>query len=756
MKVKKRDGRTVDFDGKKIQRAVEKAMASTMDGVDSDLASRIAGSIENEISDFGEIVGIDTIQDAVEMHLMSSKRKDVAKRYIIYRAEQDRLRHKKNETDGTLTDDFINQYKHKDPNMSPLASFVYYKNYAAYIADEDRFEEWYETVRRAVEYNISLAPSYPDEAEKLYDNIFNFRQFLPGRTLKSSNTNVSKNYPMSAFNCAFTVIDNIRAFKDIFYLLMLGSGIGVRVLKADVSALPKFRHDIKLIHKDHADVTYEDKRYHTSLNFISDNEVELYAGYSIEGKTEALDFFLKLFTEHNYKNVNRIYMQYSTSQVKSSAFGYEVLKDMFQKIYSVIIKRATLTSRQKISLTPIDCADIVDIIGENVRLSEERKPSVITLFDSSDEEMLHSKDNLMLYEDGNHFVNPDISFRKNSENAVFFTKKPSREEWRNYISKCKNLTSPGFVNETAAAKRRPNIKGVDPGCEALLDSNGVSGLTTVNVCAFVKDDGSVDTEKLFEAQKLSVRASYRMTTMDLELKHWDIVHKRDRVLGCSLTGWQDMINLTQMNKDDEIKLLKNLKTVAENAASEYSKELGLSAPLLVTTIKPEASLSNLPVVSSGAQFSPAETFVKKMFVRKNSPIYKVCSELGYSIKSNSTGDYVEFPIKSAKGKTKFDVDATEQLQNYLMFMKNYADHNCALTIDVYDDEWDDVEDFIWDNWEDVVSVKLSPIKDEPSMQDYFIIDESEYDRRKSAMRPFLSHLLTKYMYKTQDKENLET
>ena len=79
-----------------------------------------------------------------------------------------------------------------------------------------------------MEYNCSLAPTSREEAEQLYDNIYNLRQFLSGRTLWVGNTKVADAYPMANYNCAFEVIDSYHAFHDLFYLLMIGSGVGVR------------------------------------------------------------------------------------------------------------------------------------------------------------------------------------------------------------------------------------------------------------------------------------------------------------------------------------------------------------------------------------------------------------------------------------------------------------------------------------------------------------------------------------------------
>lgn len=86
MKVEKRNKSLVDFDASKIKRAIEKAMAETIDGVDSVLSEEIAHKIEVAFEKEKDIIHIEQIQDMVEMLLMDSIRKDVAKRYIIYRS----------------------------------------------------------------------------------------------------------------------------------------------------------------------------------------------------------------------------------------------------------------------------------------------------------------------------------------------------------------------------------------------------------------------------------------------------------------------------------------------------------------------------------------------------------------------------------------------------------------------------------------------------------------------------------------------
>lgn len=80
--VVKRDGRIVGFNEEKIMAAVRKAMLHTEQGEDSTLIRRITDYVSCQGN---EQMTVEQIQDMVEMELMKSPRKEVAKKYIAYR-----------------------------------------------------------------------------------------------------------------------------------------------------------------------------------------------------------------------------------------------------------------------------------------------------------------------------------------------------------------------------------------------------------------------------------------------------------------------------------------------------------------------------------------------------------------------------------------------------------------------------------------------------------------------------------------------
>lgn len=369
MQVIKRDGRIVDFDINRIINAINLAMMETKDGIDNNLSKQIADQIQNEIKDKETV---EQIQDMIENKLMLSNRKDVARRYIIYRNERNKYRKTTNKN-RLLTDEFISKYKHLPSPMNQLGNFVYYRTYSRWIPEEKRRENWWETVRRAVEYNCSLAPTTKEEAEKLYNNVYHLRQFLSGRTFWVGGTSVAYKYPMSNFNCAFCVIDSFEAFKDLFYLLMVGTGFGIRILPEDVEQLPKIRTDIEVIHKDYIPVKKIEREDNTSIEFIED-VVKITVGDSKEGWVQALDDYFRILYDKDYRKINTIIFDYDNVRKKGeklhtfggTASGHESLEIMFKKIDKVIKDTGAKYKSHKIKLKPINCLDIANIIGENV------------------------------------------------------------------------------------------------------------------------------------------------------------------------------------------------------------------------------------------------------------------------------------------------------------------------------------------------------------------------------------------------------
>lgn len=756
--VEKRNGKLVSYDRYKIIDAIEKAMFELSEN-DLQLENSILDAIENEINN-KLLVSVEEIQDIVEFNLKKYNQK-LYKRYSEYRNKKQKervIKSKLNEyKPKLLSEDFISKYKHIKNPMTPLGTFVYYRTYSRWIEELNRREYWWETVQRIVEYNCSLLPTTTEEAEALYDNIFNLVQLPSGRSLWIAGTKSAEDFPLANYNCSFVVIDKFDKFGQLFHALLVGAGCGFRVLFEDVAKLPPVRNNIDLIHKEYNGVNKKSRNEYTTLKFRK-NKVEIIIGDSKIGWIKALDFFLEVISSKDYKYIDTIIINYDHvrplgEKLKTfggHASGHKSMQNMITKIYDIISNRVKNGENQ---LRTIDCMDIANNIALNVVVGGTRRSAEICLFDANDEEIIKAKSN-MYYQDkeGNWVENQDILHRRMSNNSILYYSKPTRERLHWNIEQMRFTGEPAFVNMESALKRNPNAKGLNPCAEVLLDDQQSCNLTVVNMMAFVNPDGTYNKDELFKAQKLSARVCYRMTNVDIEMHEWKSVQHRDRLLGCDLTGQQDFRNATGISYKEYKQLMRDLRQCAREAMQEIAKENNMNESLLVTAGKPNGTLALLPTVSAGCHYSHSPYYIRRIRISSQDPLCKVVEELGYPIfpetgqsLENCDTKVIEFPVKSPNGKTKYDISAIEQLEYYKMMMENYVEMNQSITVTVRNDEWDAVEQWLWDNWDTMVAVSFLSLDDNyyPLMP-YESCSEDEYNKRLSTMKQFNPNLISKY------------
>lgn len=702
-----------------------------------------------------------------------------------------------------LTDDFINAYPDAPQHMNELGSFVFYRTYSRFLPELGRRETWKEAVRRAVEYNVGISleqyaknnyvpplDKIQIEAETLFDNIFNLRQFLSGRThwVGGADTGVASKFPLANFNCSFINITKWSDLAEMFYLLLVGTGVGFKATKEMAHALPPIRNKFTLLHSEYKPVSDEHKLERTSFNIQENGFAKIYVGDSKEGWVEALNVFFKFLTESDFASVHTIKISYNSVRPKGAplktfggtASGHEPLQEMFEGIKDVITGRYSdvLQLGDSAMVRPIHILDIGNLIGNNVVVGGVRRTAEIFLADADDWECILAKYGINgIWSEAHHKKVIDAlaevtevpqwlldlplndvdarpyHHRRMSNNSVAFESKPSREMLHLLFTIMQGEGEPGFVNLEAARKRRPNAEGLNPCAEILLDSYGVCNLTTVNVDAFViatEVDGEVvgyrlDYSGLMQAQALSARAGIRMTCLDLELPHWDAVHKRDRLIGTSLTGWQDAIGKLGYDKDQELNLMAMLADVVHVEGMKYAHILRIPNPLLDTTVKPEGTLSQVAGgVSSGLHVSHAPYYIRRIRINAHDPLAKVAMELGWTVNPEVGQTWmdartyvIDFPVKSGSTRTREEQTIDEQFDTYYSFQADYTAHNSSNTISVRPDEWERAEERVWDGWNDFVGVSfLAYDGGSYELAPYEEITEEKYNELIASMKPF--------------------
>ncbi|MHA1988575.1 MAG: hypothetical protein ACW98D_18235, partial [Promethearchaeota archaeon] len=144
-----------------------------------------------------------------------------------------------------IDEEFLNQFKGKQPDWGPIGYITYKRTYARIIEDENRKEEFWETLKRVVEgcysiqkeHCVKLSLPWSDEiaqesAQTMFQKIWDFKFSPPGRGLWMMGTEfIARHGSMSLNNCGFASTEDInlkysKAFEFVMDALMLGVGVG--------------------------------------------------------------------------------------------------------------------------------------------------------------------------------------------------------------------------------------------------------------------------------------------------------------------------------------------------------------------------------------------------------------------------------------------------------------------------------------------------------------------------------------------------
>ena len=704
-KVQKRDGSLAPFDLGRITNAINKAMISVGEGSEEEaklVANKVLADLVRIVKKFKNFVPtVEGIQDTVEKELILSEYVKTAKSYILYRDRRSKLREKGvqvPEKVRRLTEESKKYFK------SPLGEFVYYRSYSRWIDEEGRRETWIETVDRYMSFmKENLGKLVKDsEYKEVREAILN-QEAMPSMRLLQFAGPASRKTNVCAYNCSFIAPSIFQDFAEIMYISMCGTGVGFSVESQNIQALPQIK-------------AQTGKKLPTYI--IADTK---------EGWADALYLGIKTWYEGNdiefdYSGWRPAGARLKTMGGRSS--GPEPLKRLLD------FTRIKILKRQGRRLTNLDAHDIICCIGDCVVSGGVRRSALISLSDLDDEAMRDSKKGQF------YLTEPQRSIANNS--AVYLQKPTNAEFLDEWVALMKSGAGErGIFNRGGLAKTLPERRlkvlkghigdlGTNPCGEIILQSKQFCNLS--EIVARADDD---EKSLLRKIRIAAILGTYQatLTKFGYLSKTWEENCKKERLLGVSITGQWDCPAVR------DAKILQKLKKEAIRINELYAKRFNINPSTCITCVKPSGTLSQMVDCASGMHTRHSEYYIRRVRISATDSLFKMLRDQGVPYhpevgqsRDNANTYIFEFPVKSPEGSLfRDDLTAMEQLEHWKLVKENYTEHNPSITISVGEEEWIDVANWLYRNWDIIGGLSFLPRADHVyQMAPYEEIDEKAY------------------------------
>ena len=554
-----------------------------------------------------------------------------------------------------------------------LSDITVYMKYARYIPEQNRRESWEELVTRNKEMHQKKYPQLKDEIENVYKFVYDKKVLPSMRSLQFGGKPIEIS-PNRIYNCAYLPVDDWRAFGEIMFLLLGGTGVGYSVQKHHVEKLPQ-------IHKPKTD---RERRF-----LVSD---------SIEGWADAVKALIKSY----FVGGSSLRFDYSDIRPKGSrlitsggkAPGPEPLKICVEKIRAILDMK-----KDGDQLSPLEVHDVVCHIADAVLAGGIRRAALISLFSADDDEMISCKFGAWWE------LNPQRGRANNS--AVLLRSKVSEEFFKTLWKKIElsNAGEPGiyFSND--------KDWGTNPCCEIGLRPFQFCNLCEVNV-SDVEDQADLEARVKAATFIGTLQAGY--TDFHYLRPVWQRTTEKDALLGVGMTG---------IGSGKAMKLDVKAATKAAKEENERVAEiLRINKAARITTIKPAGTSSLTLGCSSGIHAWHNEYYLRRIRVGKNEAIYNYLQQNHPELvedeyfRPHDTA-VIGVPQKAPVGSILRTESPIQLLDRVKWFTQNWIkpghrsgmnSHNISATVSIREHEWDAVGTWMWENREHFNGLSVLP------------------------------------------------
>ena len=592
--------------------------------------------------------------------------------------------------------------------------FIHMSRYSRWLEEEGRRESWSETVGRLISFFKEHIDNNYDgvikkkEWEDLEEAILSLQVMPSMRALMTSGKALEREN-VAGYNCSYIPIDSPRAFDEVLYILMNGTGVGFSVERQYADKLPTVP-DVEFEHTEDV-ISVVDSKEGWAKGFRD------LISYLYTGRVPKID-------------VNKV--RPAGTRLKTfggRASGPQPLVDLFD---FTILKFKGAKGRK---LSSMECHDIVCKTGEVVVVGGVRRSALISLSNLSDQRIRGAKMGEWWNE------NPQ---RALANNSVAYTEKPDpgifMKEWLS-LYESKSGERGMFNRASAQAKAAENGRrnpdwdfGTNPCSEIILRPNQFCNLTEV-VCRS-SDTMTTLSKKVKLATMLGTIQS-TFTNFGYLRKRWQNNTEEERLLGVSLTGIMDCIELNTI--DGLAPRLEVLKKHAVDTNKTLADKLGIPQSTAITCVKPSGTVSQLVDSASGIHARHNPYYIRTVRGDNKDPLTEFMISSGIPsepdvMKPEHTTVF-SFPMMSPKGSVcRTDMTAIQQLEIWKCYAEHWCEHKPSVTISVKEDEWVPVGAWCWENFEYLSGVSFLPFSDHTYQQaPYQDIDEKMYKKLVKAM-----------------------
>ena len=594
--------------------------------------------------------------------------------------------------------------------MDNFQEFIVKSKYCRWMEDSQRRETWEESVNRYYDYMESRF-SLRGELSDLREATLDLEVFPSMRALMTAGSAADVD-DVCLYNCSYVPINQIRSFSDIMYVLCCGTGVGFSCESHVVSCLPDIPQDIS---RDHDEIiTVPDSR---------------------EGWADSFRMLLSSLYGGVHPTWDTRLVRPAGSRLKTfggRSSGPEPLEKLFRFVVNIFHKAKGR------KLTSLEVHDIVCMTGEIVISGGVRRSALISRSDLHDREMSTAKSGPW-WESSGH--------RRLSNNSAVYDQKPSLSQFLDEWSSMYNSRSGerGICNRECLAmladrsgRDTEGIEfGTNPCSEIILRPKQFCNLTEV-VIRDSDDLESLKTKVAYAAILGTIQsACTKFKYLDSD---WKKNSEDERLLGVSFTGIYD--NKLMSGQEGYPKLrwtLKKLREVAQETNLIWADKLGISPSKAITCCKPSGTTSCVAGTSSGMHPRYSGYYIRRARIDTSDPVGKLMVEHGIPnepcVANPEKTIVFSFPIKSPDNcLTQDQIDPLTHLNLWLEYQVHWCDHKPSITISYSDDNFMEVGQWVWSNWDYVSGVSFLPKDDNVYDQAPFEkISRSMYDKLMDSM-----------------------